>query len=585
MDAKDEIKMRLPIDQLVAQYCQLKKKGRSFVALCPFHNDSHPSMLVSPDKGIAYCFACQSGGDIFSFVQKIENVDFPTALKILAEKAGVELPKERFAAAPQISKDEKTRLRECLEAARSFFQSRLKAVPVANEYVAKRGVPEELIAQFGIGYAPDSFSETYDHLLKSGFSRKEIVGAGLGIQKELNEERIYDRFRHRITFPISDAQGNIIGFGGRTMGDADAKYVNSPEGILYNKSSVLFGLFQSRDAIRKSHRVVLVEGYFDAIAAHKAGIQNVVAVSGTALTEEHVRIIKRYADEVILCLDQDNAGQLAAGRAFDLLCRANLKIYSVTLPAKDPDELVQKDAGEFQRIITETAVPYIDAVIARLKTMPDIREPAGKRTMASALFPLLAAVTGSVELRAYLDKAASAFGIVTSEFAADFRSWQQKEFTPQRQAMAVAPSASYSRFELCLGLALLYPGVRSLLSELIPVENPPLEAMRQSLITAPAMQSVEEILTGIQADAVFKERLKILALYCEETFPAWSESVAVREFKKLAVASNRDRMAEKQKEIVVGLRDARQRGRPDEEAKLLTQYNQVLKLQKMAQGR
>jgi DNA primase len=584
MDAKDEIRARLPIEQLVAQYCQLKKKGRSYVALCPFHNDSHPSMLVSPDKGIAYCFACQSGGDIFSFVQKIENVDFPTAIKILAEKAGVELPKERMSSTPQISKDEKTRLRECLESAMKFYQSRLKAVPVASEYIAKRGVTEELMQQFGIGYAPDSFSETYDHLLKAGFSRKEIVGAGLGVQKDLGEERIYDRFRHRIMFPISDAQGNLVGFGGRTMGDSDAKYVNSPEGILYNKSAVLFGLFHARDAIRKEHRVVLVEGYFDAIAAHKAGIKNVVAVSGTALTEEHVTIIKRYADEVVLCLDQDSAGQLAAGRAFDLLCRANLRIFSVTLPAKDPDELVQKDAASFHRLIMQSALPYIDAVIDRLRTMPDIREPAGKRTVALSLFPLLAAVTGSVELRAYLEKAASAFGIVTSEFSADFRVWQQREFSPVRKDAPVTASTAYSRFELCLGLALIHPAVRVLLPELIAVENPALESVKQALQTVPASQSVEEVLTGIPADAVLKERLKILALYCEENFPAWSEAMALKEFKKLATASNRDRMGEKQKEIVTALKDARLRGRPDEEAMLLTQYHQVLKLQHMAQG-
>ncbi len=581
MDVKDEIRARLPIDQLVAQYCQIKRKGRNFVSLCPFHNDSHPSFLISPDKGIAYCFACQSGGDIFSFFQKIESVDFPTAVKMLAEKAGVEIPKDNFQKKPSVSKDEKDRLRECLAAASTFFETKLRAIPAALSYVEKRGVPPELITKFGIGYSPDSYSETYDHLLKLGFSRSEIVTAGLGIQKEI-EGSIYDRFRHRIMFPIRDAQGSIIGFGGRAMGDSDAKYVNSPESPLYNKSSVLFGLFQARDAIRKTRKVVLVEGYFDCIAAHKAGIEHVVAVSGTALTEDHVKILRRHADEVILCLDQDNAGQLAAVRAFDLLSRAHLRINSTTLPAKDPDELVQRDPILFAHILNDTAIPYIDSVISRLKLRPDTSEPSGKLVVAETLFPLLDAVPTSVEVRAYIQKAAQSFGVIESEFDRDFRAWKtQSGSLKKAEAPHVMTFDSYSRYELCIGFALLYPLVRLLVPELIAPEDDIYAALVSVLPLSPE-KTAAELLAPLDIDPVIKEKLNVLVLYCEENFPVWSDNMAPKEFRKLVLSSNREKMLEKQLTIVKELKIAREKGRKDEETRLLTQYQQLLRLMMMA---
>ncbi len=585
MDAKDDIRARLPIEQLVAQYCQLQKKGRNYVCLCPFHNDKKPSLLVSPDKGIAYCFACQSGGDIFSFTQRIEGVDFPTALRMLAEKTGVELPKDRARdTAPRIEKDAKERMRDCLQKASEFYQAKLRAVPAAFEYVQRRGVTEELLQTFGIGYAPDSFSETYDHLLKAGFSRSEIVGAGLGIQKELSEERIYDRFRHRIMFPIGDAQGHIIGFGGRTMGDADAKYVNSPDGPLYHKSTVLYGLFQARDAIRQSRSVLLVEGYFDVVAAHKAGVKNVVAVSGTALTEDHVRLLKRYADSVILCLDQDRAGRQAADRAFQLLSKAHTRVQSVAIPSKDPDELVQKDAALFATIVATAAVEYVEGVIEQMRTMPDILEPKGRLRITETLFPLLGAVPTSVELRSYLEKMTVAFGMRISEIEADFRAWRAGAETPSRKAevVAIAEQTPFTRIQLCIGLAIVYPRTRPMLAELIPPDEEDWNRIRVALSTADAKVSIEDILSAAQADGALKEQVGVLTMYCEENFALWAETVAVREMKKLCTATNRELMIRKQNEIVLELKEARKSGRADEEVRLLTKYQQVLKLSKMA---
>ena len=254
MDSVAEIKARLPIEDLVRSYTQLTKKGKNYVGLCPFHNDTHPSFLVSPDKGICYCFPCQKGGDIFTFYQQIEHVDFPQALRDLAERVGVTLPD-----APKggPTKDEKERLRDCLDAACAHFKKLLASSP-AKDYLDKRGVTPEEIATFELGVSPVGFTDTYDYLLKAGYSRKEIVLSGLAIQKDLSNENPYDRFRNRLMFPIHDGQGRIIGFGGRTLGNDDAKYLNGAESPLYRKSSVLYGLHHALEAMREAKRVIVV---------------------------------------------------------------------------------------------------------------------------------------------------------------------------------------------------------------------------------------------------------------------------------------------------------------------------------------
>ncbi len=575
MDPVTEIKARLPIEQLVSQYVQLKPKGRSFISLCPFHNDKHPSFLVSPDKGIAYCFACSSGGDIFSFYQKIENVDFPQAIRDLAEKTGVTLPDR--GKAPVIEKDEKERLRSCTESAQAFFLASFQASTPAKDYIAKRGVPQELMEKFGIGYAPDSFSALYQHLLKEGFSRREIVAAGLGIQKDLAEEKIYDRFRNRIIFPISDAQGRIIAFGGRTIGDDDAKYINSSEGPLYRKASVLFGLHLAKEAIRAERRIIMVEGYFDVVACHKAGVSNVVAVSGTALTEEHARILKRGADSVVLCLDADRAGQDAAERAFMLCSREGLIVYLVRLPAKDPDEVAQGDPAALKTMLSEKLVPYLDAVLhdmqATALTTPELRRNAEERALR-----LLVSLPAGVER----DENRARFGKIFGDSFS--RRLQLAESDPLRAQKLTGEhkeeprggaSSLFTPAEVTLGLFVLYPSVRSLLGELIISDDP---------FSAALHKAITDAKTGnVVLAPEYAERLSVLLLYCEQhAFQDWSESLAVREIRTNCQRANRATILAKQREITEKMRAAQAEGRLVEAAQLEMQFQQVLKLGRMA---
>lgn len=578
MDEVSEIKARLPIEQLVAQYCQLKKKGRTFVALCPFHNDSHPSLQVSPDKGIAYCFACRKGGDIFKFYEEIEKVDFKQALKDLAEKTGVKL--EVRSEKMSLPKDEKERLRSCLEAVQTFFVEQLKKTPRAQEYIQRRKVPPEQIAFFGLGYAPDSFSLTYEHLLKAGFSRSKIVAAGLGVQKDLNDGRIYDRFRNRLMFPIFDHQGNLVAFGGRAVGEEDAKYVNSAEGPLYNKSAVLYGLNWAREAVRERKAVVLVEGYFDLLACHKVGCTHAVAVSGTALTEQHVKLLKRSADTAILCLDQDRAGRDASERAFMLLAHEGFQVQAVTIASKDPDEAALAQPEVLRQILFDGGVPYLDFVLEDLQK-GDTSSVQGKRALLQRLMPLLDALVSSVEQGHYIARIAAAIGSTETAVRDDLKRLPQfSPPVPEATGDESGKSDVFSPIEIVLGLFLVYPQHRMLLPELIEPEGGFASVLYQALKAAPGGKIDVQTLTLTTEQ---RERTAILQLFCEmHGFQDWSDSLATREIRKNCQRANHITLRLKQLQIAQRLKEAHAEGHAVEEAQLSTQYQQVLKLAKMA---
>lgn len=573
MDVAQEIKARLPIEQLVGQYCQLKKKGRSFVCLCPFHNDSNPSFLVSPDKGIAYCFACNSGGDIFSFYQKIEGVDFPQALRDLADKAGVVLPEhEKMQHGPK--KGEKDRARECLQAAVQFYREQLKKSELATKYLEKRAVPQEQIEQFGLGYAPDSFTVTYEHLLKLGFSRTEIVAAGLGGQKEL-DGKIYDRFRNRLMFPITDGQGQLVGFGGRTLGNDDAKYVNSPEGILYNKSQILFGHFQARDAIRETAEVVLVEGYFDVLACHRAGVKNVVAVSGTALTDQHAHLLRRTCKTVTLCLDQDRAGRAAADRAFTILSPEDILVCGAVLPGKDPAEIAEQDVNLLRQILTVEHPPYIDLLLADLRSQ-DLHAAPVKAAAIERLIPLLQSIGRPALQEETVSKAGN---ILNVDMKAELKHASQTGHTSHRPVWRDAGLAmkgdAYTRTEVTLGIFLLYPNLWHLLPQLIRPDVEFGAVLYDAMLTQKDLPERERPPLDLPQD--MKDKVAILQLYCEEHgFADWSEANAIREINKNCLLANRELLDRKKEDVLRKMREAQVAGLADQERALAAEYGEVL---------
>jgi DNA primase len=364
MDNVEEIKQKLDIADVIKEYIQLNKAGVNYKACCPFHNEKTPSFYVTPEKGIFHCFGCNEGGDMFTFIQKMEGVEFPEALRLLAKKAGV--PLKNFD--PRVTSI-KNKLLDACEVTTVLWQSNLELSDIAKGYVEGRGLTQETIKEFKLGYAPDSWDTTMNHLRSEKFNETEIFQAGLTVQKDKDKGTgYYDRFRDRIIFPIQDVHGNVIGFTGRTLKkEENAKYINTPESPIYHKGRVLYGLDKAKRAIRDAGYVVIVEGNMDVISAHQAGYKNVVACSGTALTGDQIRLLKRYTSNVALCFDTDDAGQNAAKRSVDLLFaeEMNIKIVEV-INGKDPDECIMNSVKDWEQSLKQAKLVmqfYFDKIL------------------------------------------------------------------------------------------------------------------------------------------------------------------------------------------------------------------------------
>lgn len=362
-DAVEQIKERLSIVDVVSQYVQLQQAGKNFKGKSPFTNERTPSFYVSPDRGMYYCFSSNQGGDIFTFVEKMEGVDFKEALRILAQKAGVQLVAED----PK-KKTERDRMHEALEEATRFFENSRRMMSEIDAYLKDRGVTEETITKWRIGYAPNEWRALKAHLEKKGFTVQELLKAGLIKSADAGKEP-YDLFRDRVTFPIFDAQGRAVAFSGRIFSKvSDApKYVNSPETDLFNKSEILYGYDKAKQGIRSLDFTLVVEGQFDVVLSHQAGYTNAVAVSGTALTAHHVMLLQRLSNRVVLSLDADRAGIAAVKRAAHLMLPRGMDIKVAQMQGgKDPADMVREDVQKFRKIIG-SAKPVIEYLLDTLE--------------------------------------------------------------------------------------------------------------------------------------------------------------------------------------------------------------------------
>jgi DNA primase len=417
----DQIKDRVDIVDLISGYLKLQKSGVNYKARCPFHNEKTPSFFVSPERQIWHCFGCQAGGDIFSFVRQIEGVEFADALRILAARAGIELHRQ----SPEYKQFQtaRTRLYEICELATKFFEKQLWESTVGKEalaYLRARGLTDESIKKFRLGYAPDSWQALGD-FLKRSYSEGEILSAGLIVKKSDGlEPGFYDRFRSRIVFPVFDLNGQVVGFSGRIFpetvsldaGDrnAGAKYINTPQTLIYDKSRILYGLDKAKLDIRRKNKCLVVEGNMDVIMSHQAGATNTVASSGTALTDGHLKIIKRYTDNLDLCFDADSAGTLATERGVDLALAGgfNVGIVAIDEPGlKDPADYV-KSYGQKWAEFSQKSRPFLEFYFETAKKTLDITTALGKKLLAQKLLPFLASITNKVEQAHWISEIALA---------------------------------------------------------------------------------------------------------------------------------------------------------------------------------
>lgn len=395
---------------VVSSYIKVQKAGMNFKARCPFHNEKTPSFYISPERQIWHCFGCQKGGDIFGFVKEIEGVEFPEAMKILAQKAGIEL--ERFD--PGI-KDEKTKLYEITEAAAKFFEKQLHFSNTGQKalaYLKNRGLNEETIKNFRLGFAPNDWESLTGFLRDCGYKEKEIVAAGMAIKREQSEagedKGAYDRFRSRIIFPIFDLNDRAVGFTGRVFqcdgqksgaAEEPAKYINTPQTLIYDKSMVLYGLNKAKTEVRQSDKCLLVEGNMDALMSHQAGVKNVVATSGTALTQNHLKILQRYTNNLDFCFDTDQAGAIATRRGIGLALSQNLNINVVQIKdkeCKDPADYVFKYKEGWQNVVANSK-PVIEFYFDNLKSHINPSSVEGKKTVIAVLAPLIRRLVSRVE--------------------------------------------------------------------------------------------------------------------------------------------------------------------------------------------
>ncbi len=404
---RDELVARCDIVDVVSDYVTLTPKGGSYWGLCPFHGEKTPSFHVLPDRQLYHCFGCGKGGGVISFIMDVENLPFPDAVRLLAKRAGMEVPEENL---DEGSRRKRGRLLELNKEAARFFHSQLHSPQGAEglAYLQKRGLTRGVMTRFGLGFAPDSWDSLLLAMTQKGFSKGDLLAVGLVVSNK--KGGFYDRFRNRVMFPIIDLRGDVIGFGGRVLGDGTPKYLNSPDSPVFNKSRNLFALNLAKNT--KQGHLILTEGYMDTISLHQAGFDCAVASLGTSLTGDHAKLLSRFAKEVILCYDGDTAGIRAADRAIPMLERTGLKVRVLRVTgAKDPDEYIKTYGREAFARMLDQSQNYVDYNLRQLQEQYNLEEPMQRTEFARAGAELLSQLDSPVEREVYAGQLAQTSGV------------------------------------------------------------------------------------------------------------------------------------------------------------------------------
>jgi len=463
----DQIKSKIDIVELIQEYIPLKKAGVNYRALCPFHSEKTPSFFVSQDKQIWHCFGCGKGGGIFDFVMEIEGIEFGDALRLLAKKAGVTLKRQ-----DKTLQTKRARLIAILDLTSKYYHQALKeskAGKTARDYLKKRKIDDLTRDQFRLGFAPNLWHALSKFLEKKGYRAEEINEAGLTIRKEGGN--FYDRFRNRLIFPIWDVHGNVVGLGGRTLSkdESVAKYINTPQTLVYDKSRVLYGLDKAKAEIRRKNQAIIVEGYTDVISSHGIGISNVISSSGTALTEGQIQLIKRYTPNVVLAFDMDLAGDEATRRGIDLAISMGLGVKVASLPqGKDPDECIKRDPKIWQQAIKKVKL-ILDYYFDSAFLDKDINEIEDRKAISAVLLPVIKRIPDKIEQAFYIQKLAKKLGVSEDVLSDALRTqprvkeprYKKEETTPKTEEVSEIDIVG----ERLLALVLAFPQYLKILDQ------------------------------------------------------------------------------------------------------------------------
>lgn len=406
----DDLVARNPIEDVVGQYVQLKRSGANYFGLCPFHGEKTASFSVAPNKQIYYCFGCHKGGGVINFIMEIENLSYPDAVRFLAKRVGMEVPEDEQYQSRYKAQERLWKL--CREAARFFHETLMSDQgKQARQYLTQRGLSKSTVTRFGLGFAPDQWTALTDEMIRRGYTRQELMDAGLVVSREKNgKTSYYDKFRNRVMFPIIDLRGNVIAFGGRVMDDSKPKYLNSPETGIFNKRKNLFALNIAKKS--KQGRIILCEGYMDTITLHQYGFDCAVASLGTALTEEQVNLLSKYTEQVVLTYDSDAAGQDATRRAIPMLEKAGIQVKILRMEgAKDPDEYLKKYGADRFAVLLQGSENQAEYRLQTLKRQYDLTSDEQKVEFLQKAAQLIATFPNAVEREVYAGRAAQAVGI------------------------------------------------------------------------------------------------------------------------------------------------------------------------------
>jgi len=427
-DKLEEIKDRVSIVEVISDYVSLKKAGKNYKGLCPFHSEKTPSFMVNEEKQIFHCFGCNTGGNVFNFLMKMDRLSFPEAARGLARRYGIDLPKIKISEADKEENLKREWLFELNELAASYYHNLLineKEGKEAREYLRQRGIGNDVIIDHRVGYAQNSWDGLLKFLLKKGVPLSRVSEVGLIIPKKA--QGFYDRFRGRMIFPIININGKVIGFGGRVLDNTLPKYLNSPESSIYNKSNSLYGLKVAKDFIRSEDKVIVVEGYFDLLSLNQYGIKNVAATLGTSLTTGHIRILRRYTNNIITVFDADEAGEKAAARSLDILLKHGASPKIAVLPSGfDPDSFVKKVGEEGFKEIIAGSMPLIEFAINEVIKRHDASSVEGKVKIIEDVTPILAKIENKIERDIYIQRVSNRLGIKEDTIVSQLRKTKKR---------------------------------------------------------------------------------------------------------------------------------------------------------------
>lgn len=593
MNIFDDIKAKIDIVTLVSQYVQLKKAGRNLRGLCPFHNEKTPSFMVSPEKQIAYCFGCHKGGDVLKFTQELENLDMHETVELLADKAGIDTSKYDTRVNPEsykVKKEQKEILQDVCSVSADFYESQLFDTDDGRkvlEYLRKRGLKDETIREFRLGFAPDSYEATYNYLVSKNCNKDDILLAGQACAKSTDAGQVFDRFRLRLMFPISDKNGKIVGFGGRKLKKEDEpKYLNSPDTPIYSKSNLLYGFDKAKEAIRNEDKVIFVEGYFDVISPHQAGFKNVVATSGTALTEEHMRFIKRYTKNVLFVFDSDCAGKSATLRAVEIAVKNGSRPSIVSLGEfKDPDEACKQD--KFGQCLMDAKYYldyYIDELATRLSADGKPMNSEKKLQICEEFFAVLQFTDEDIEIKDYLEKLGFSLHVELQVLLDKFAKFKREQARLKRRDAidgftSTEKSLKFAPVDYFFGFLLSFPETVHDIGPIIAENDLPSGAkdVYKALIANYNGTALDTVAFFNAINPVYCETLKVVSLFTETEYGSRfsredlrNEAISIaRRIKKLcAMAASR--------ELKFQMKEARVKGEAGQEDQFFQKYSDLI---------